>query len=44
MILGGVDIYLTNVTTIYLPAYGLPVLLSFISFRFNDVILQHVDR
>ena len=28
MILGGVDIYLTNITTVYLPAYGLPVLLS----------------
>ena len=28
MILGGVDIYLTNLTTVYLPVYGLPVLLS----------------
>jgi len=28
MTLGGVDIYLTNITTVYLPAYGLPVLLS----------------
>jgi hypothetical protein len=28
MTLGGVDIYLTNLTTVYLPVYGVPVLLS----------------
>ena len=28
MILGGVDIYLTNITNAYLPVYGLPVLLG----------------
>ena len=32
MILGGVDVYLTNITTVYLPVYGLPILISLIVF------------
>ena len=46
MTLGDVDIYLTNITTAYLPVYGLPVLLSLAIFALTMLFYKMwiVDR
>lgn len=46
MILGGIDINLTNITTVYLPVYGLPVLLSLLVFTSTMLFFKMwiVDR